>query len=333
MKPARTILWSLMLLVAMAGGMSKQALAHSETIKQKSRFVSIGTGGPTGVFYPVGSAICRLINQSRKLHGIRCTVESTRGSVYNINSVHSGAFDFGIVQSDIQSDANNGTGTFAPTGRIDDMQAVFSLYVETFTVLARADAGIIDFDDLKGKRVNIGNPGSGQRDTMERVMAAKGWTLDDFAMASELNPADQIKALCQNRIDATVYTVAHPSRAIADAMKACDTVLVDVDGPAIDRLLADNPYFHAARIPGGLYYGNPEPVDTIRAGATLMVSSHTDPGIVYELVKTVFENFGKFKGQHPALAELSKDAMVNGEAPSPIHAGAIRYYREAGLMH
>tara|TARA_R110002012_G_scaffold208479_1_gene378592 strand:- start:539 stop:1519 length:981 start_codon:yes stop_codon:yes gene_type:complete len=298
----------------------------------QSRFITIGTGGANGAYHPVASAICGLINRMYRSNGLRCTVEPTNGPVYTIYTVHSGDFDFGIVQSDVQSEASHGTGDFAQTGKIDDLRSVFSAYLQTFTVLARADAGVTDFDDLKGKRVNIGNPGSAQRDTMERVMAAKGWTLDDFAMASELDPMAQVKALCQHRIDATVYAVAHPSQMIRQAVQACDTVLVDVEGLAIDRLLVENPYYQKETIPGGLYYGNPEPVQTFRASVTLMAAAKTDAAIVYQLVKTVFGNFGAFKGQHSALAGLSKNAMVHDDLPAPLHEGALRFYREAGLM-
>ncbi|WP_085582441.1 TAXI family TRAP transporter solute-binding subunit [Thalassospira mesophila] len=312
--------------------MAQGAFFRTAQADEQNRFITIGTGGPTGVYYPVGGAICRLINQSRRLHGIRCTVESTAGSLYNIKALHGGDFDFGIAQSDIQADASHGTGPFAQTGAVKDLRAVFSLHVEAFTVLARADAKIIDFDDLKGKRVNIGNPGSGARDAMERVMAAKGWTLNDFAQASELGAGQQGDALCQNQIDATVYSVGHPATTISDTAGACDTVLVDVAGPAIDRLLAENDFYSKTVIPGGLYYGNPDPVTTVCVGSTLMVSAATDPEIVYQLVKTVFENFNAFKRAHPALAALSKEDMVRGPFPVALHEGAQRYYRAAGLL-
>ena len=165
-------------------------------------FFSIGTGGVTGVYYPAGGAICRLVNKEKAAHGLTCTVESTGGSLYNLNALRSGEIEFGVAQSDWQYHALNGTSKFADEGPMTDLRSVFSLYAEPFTVLARADAGIETFADLKGKRVNIGNPGSGQRATMQVVMDAYGWTLQDFAFASELKSAEQAQALCDNKVDA-----------------------------------------------------------------------------------------------------------------------------------
>ena len=191
-------------------------------------FITIGTGGVTGVYYPTGGAICRLVNKGKKEHGIRCSVESTGGSVYNIKTIRQGELEFGVAQSDWQYHAYNGTSKFEEDGPFEGLRAVFSVHPEPFTVVARADAGISSFEDLKGKRVNIGNPGSGQRGTMDVVLEAMGWTTADFALASELKAAEQSAALCDNQIDAMIYTVGHPSGSIQEASTACDSVLVNV---------------------------------------------------------------------------------------------------------
>tara|TARA_R110001583_G_scaffold105494_2_gene253328 strand:- start:12965 stop:13942 length:978 start_codon:yes stop_codon:yes gene_type:complete len=296
------------------------------------KFITIGTGGVTGVYYPTGGAICRLVNKGRKDHGIRCSVESTGGSVYNVNTIRAGELDMGVAQSDIQYYAYNGTGKFADQGPFKELRAVFSIHPEPFTVVARADSGIKTFDDLKGKRVNIGNPGSGQRDTMDVVMAAKGWSVDDFALASELKPAEQSQALCDNKIDAMIYTVGHPAGSIQEATTACDSVLVDVSGPEIDKLVADNPYYRVATIPGGMYRGNPEDIKTFGVGATFVTSTKTDEDVIYNVVKAVFENFDEFKKLHPAFAILKKEEMIKDGLSAPLHDGAVKYYKEAGLM-
>ncbi len=140
--------------------------------------------------------------------------------------------------------------------KFDKERAVFSVHAEPFTVIARADAGIKTFDDLKGKRVNVGNPGSGQLATMEVVLDAKGWTMDDFALASELKPAEQAAALGDNKVDAIIYTVGHPNGSIQEAVSTVDAVLVPVEGEAIDKLVADNPFYAYATIPGGMYAGS-----------------------------------------------------------------------------
>lgn len=295
-------------------------------------FITIGTGGVTGVYYPTGGAICRLVNRDRKQHGIRCSVESTGGSVYNLNTIRAGELDMGVAQSDWQFHAYNGTSKFSDQGANKDLRAVFSVHPEPFTVVARKDAGIKTFDDLKGKRVNIGNPGSGQRGTMEVLMTAKGWTKDDFSLASELKSSEQSKALCDNKIDAMVFTVGHPSGSIKEATTTCDTVLVEVSGPAVDKLVADNDYYRVATIPGGMYRGNDADTKTFGVGATFVSSTNTPSDTVYQVVKAVFENFDSFRKLHPAFANLNKEEMVKDGLSAPLHDGAARYYKEAGLM-
>lgn len=322
-------------LIAVAGAIATLAgasLFAGQASAQENRFITIGTGGVTGVYYPTGGAICRLVNKDRKEHGIRCSVESTGGSSYNINTIRSGELDLGVAQSDVQYYALNGEKAFKDVGPFPELRAVFSIHPEPFTIVARADSGIKTFDDLKGKRVNIGNPGSGSRDTMEIVMNAKGWTLDDFALASELKPAEQSQALCDNKIDAMLYVVGHPSGSIQEAVSSCDSVLVEVAGPEIDKLVADNPYYRVATIPGGMYRGNPEDVKTFGVGATFVSSTATDADIVYNVVKAVFENFDDFKKLHPAFAILKKEEMVKDGLSAPLHDGAVKYFKEAGLM-
>ena len=319
--------------IRIAGAAAALALvAGGASAQDNQTFISIGTGGVTGVYYPTGGAICRLVNRGRADHGSRCGVESTGGSVYNINALRSGELEFGVAQSDWQFHAIEGTSQFEEQGAFEDLRAVFSVHPEPFTVVARADAGIETFEDLKGKRVNVGNPGSGQRGTMEVLMEAMGWTMDDFQLTSELQAAEQSQALCDNNIDAMVYTVGHPSGSIQEATTACDAVLVDVSGEAVDKLVEENPYYRTATIPGGMYRGNDEPTETFGVGATFVTSATVPEDVVYETVKAVFENFDQFKGLHPAFAELTKEEMVADGLSAPLHAGAEKYYREAGLI-
>lgn len=295
-------------------------------------FVSIGTGGVTGVYYPTGGAICRMMSKTRAEHGIRCAVESTGGSVYNVNAVRGGELEFGVAQSDVQFKAYNGEGSFAEQGANPDLRSVFSIHPEPFTVVARADAGVTDFADLKGKRVNVGNPGSGQRDTMEVLMAALGWTMGDFALSSELQAAEQSQALCDNNIDAMVYTVGHPSGSIQEATTACDSVLVNVAGPEVDKLIEEHPYYRKATIPGGMYRGTDSDVTTFGVGATLVTSASVPDEVVYQLVKAVFSDIDQFRGLHPAFANLDPKEMANDGLSAPLHPGAEKYFREAGLI-
>ncbi|WP_420791240.1 TAXI family TRAP transporter solute-binding subunit [Enterovibrio gelatinilyticus] len=308
------------------------AAALTAVPAQANQFVTIGTGGVTGVYYPTGGAICRLVNKSKKEHGIRCSVESTGGSIYNINTIRAGELDMGIAQSDWQFHAYNGSSKFKDQGAYKDLRAVFSVHPEPFTVVARADAGIKTFDDLKGKRVNIGNPGSGQRGTIEVLMDEMGWTMDDFKQVSELKAAEQSKALCDNKIDAMVYTVGHPSGAIQEATTACDSVVVEVNNTASQKLVSDNDYYRSATIPGGMYRGNDGDVNTFGVGATFVSSSEVPDEVIYNVVKAVFENFDDFRRLHPAFANLKKEEMVSDGLSAPLHPGAAKYYKEAGLI-
>jgi hypothetical protein len=298
----------------------------------EQRFITIGTGGVTGVYYPTGGSICRLMNKARKEHGIRCSVESTAGSIYNLNTIRAGELDMGVVQSDWQHHAYHGTSKFSDAGAFKGLRAVFSVHPEPFTVVARADSGIKTFDDLKGKRVNVGNPGSGQRGTVEVVMEAKGWTMSDFKLASELKSAEQSKALCDNKIDAILFTVGHPSGSIKEATTSCDAVIVEVAGPAIDKLVNENAYYRHAVIPGGMYTGSDSDVKTFGVGATFVSSNKVPEDVVYNVVKAVFENFDDFKKLHPAFGVLEKKSMIKDGLSAPLHDGAAKYYKEAGLM-
>lgn len=302
------------------------------SVAAQDTFIAIGTGGVTGVYYPTGGAICRLVNRNRKEHGIRCGVESTGGSVFNINAIRGGELEFGVAQSDWQFHAFNGTSRFEEQGPFEDLRAIFSVHPEPFTVVARADAGISSFEDLKGKRVNVGNPGSGQRGTMEVLMGAMGWSMDDFAVASELQAAEQSQALCDNNIDAMIYTVGHPSGSIQEATTACDSVLVNVANDAVDQLVNDNSFYRTATIPGGMYRGSDADTMTFGVGATFVSSMAVPEEVVYEVVKAVFDNIDQFRGLHPAFANLDPNEMANDGLSAPLHPGAERYFREAGLI-
>lgn len=314
--------------LALAAGL---ALGTGSAFAQQ-QFFSIGTGGVTGVYYPTGGAICRLVNQNRAEHGFRCSVESTGGSIYNINTVRAGELEFGVAQSDWQYHAFNGTSSFADAGAFEDLRAVFSVHPEPFTLIVRADSEVQSFEDLPGLRVNVGNPGSGQRATMEVVMDAFGITMDDFAVATEFQGSEMAQALCNGQIDAMIYTVGHPAAAITEAATTCDVRLVDVAGEPIDQLIDENSYYRTAVIPGGMYAGTDEDVTTFGVGATLVTSANVSDDIVYTLVKAVFDNFSDFTGLHPAFANLSEEAMISDGLSAPLHPGAERYYRERGWI-
>jgi TRAP transporter TAXI family solute receptor len=306
--------------------------AGSQPVQAQQQFITIGTGGVTGVYYPTGGAICRLVNKGRKEHGIRCSVESTGGSVYNINTIKAGELDMGVAQSDWQYHAYNGSSKFKEQGAFKDLRAVFSVHPEPVTILARRDSGVTHIDQLKGKRLNIGNPGSGTRATWEVIEEALGWKRSDLKLAAELKSAETGQALCDNKIDSYFWLVGHPSGLTKESVSSCDAVLVDVTGPAIDKLVKDNPFYRYATIPGGMYSGNPADVKTFGVGATFVSSTRVPADVVYQVVKAVFENFDDFKKLHPAFANLKKEEMIKDGLSAPLHDGAVKYYKEAGLM-
>jgi len=294
-------------------------------------FITIGTGGQTGVYYVVGQSICRLVNRGTAEHNLKCTAPSTGGSVANINAIAAGDMDMGVAQSDWQYYAYNGSEQWDGDA-VTDLRAVFSVHGEPFTVIARDDAGINTFEDLKGKRVNVGNPGSGQRGTMEVIMSKMGWTMDDFSLASELKSAEQSAAMGDNKVDAIIFTAGHPNGSIQEATTTTDAHLVPVVGPVVDELVANNPYYAKAVIPGGMYKGTDGDTETFGVKATFVTSAKVPDEVVYEVVKAVFDNFDRFKGLHPAFANLKEEDMISGGLSAPLHPGAEKYYRERGWI-
>lgn len=307
-------------------------LALSSTALAQEKFITIGTGGQTGVYYVVGQSICKLVNRGAAEHNIKCTAPSTGGSIANINAIREGAMDMGVAQSDWQFHAFNGSSQFEAQGEYADLRAVFSVHGEPFTVVAREDSGVASFDDLKGKRVNVGNPGSGQRGTMEVVLNALGWSFDDFALASELKSAEQSAALGDNKVDAIIFTAGHPNGSIQEATTTVSANLIPLEMPEIGKLVDDNPYYSWATIPGGMYAGNDDDVTTFGVKATFVSSASVDEEVIYQVVKAVFDNFDRFKGLHPAFANLTEEDMITGGNSAPLHDGAVRYYKERGWM-
>lgn len=300
--------------------------AHAE-----DKFVTIGTGGQTGVYYVVGQSICQLVNRDTAKTNVKCNAPSTGASVANLNAIADKQMEMGIAQSDWQYHAYNGSSSFEGK-KNDKLRAVFSIHPEPFTVMARTDAKITNFDDLKGKRVNVGDPGSGTRATMNVILAAKGRTDKEFKVASELKPAEMASVMCDNNLDAITYNVGHPNGALKEAAASCDAHLVPVTGEAIDKLVADHPYYAKATIPGGLYKGTDNPVDTFGVYATLVTSADVNADRVYTVVKAVFDNFDRFKRLHPAFENLKEEEMIKNALSAPLHEGAIRYYKERGWM-
>ena len=319
-------------LTLIAAALAFGATLASPAAVAQQKFVTIGTGGVTGVYYAAGGAICRLMNKERAKHGIRCSVESTGGSVYNVNTIKAGELDFGVAQSDVQYNAVKGLAQFKDGGAHADLRAVFSVYPEPLTVLARKEAGVTKFEDFKGKRFNVGNPGSGTRDTIATLMVAMGMKTSDFSLTSELKPDEHGAALCDNKIDGFGYVVGSPAANIQDPTTTCGAKLVSIAGPAVDKLVKEYPYFATATIPGGMYPGNPDATKTFGVVASFVSSAKVPDEVVYAMVSAVFDNFDEFKKLHPAFANLDPKDMVKSGMSAPLHPGAVKYYKEKGWM-
>ena len=312
-------------------------LSPGESLAQGKKFIAIGTGGPTGVYFVVGNSICRMLHKEAaegrkkgRKHGIRCSAPSTGGSTYNIGQISEGELDFGVAQSDWQYHAVNCSSKKVTCNK--NLRAVFSVHPEPFHIIVGKDSGINSWDDLKGKRVNIGNPGSGQRGTMEVLMAAHGTKASDFAQATELTSTEQSKALCDGKIDAYGYTVGVPNAGVAVATDGCDARIINLNSSVEKKLVDDNPYYAFATIPKGTYKTSDSDVTTFGVMATFVTSTETPDDVVYELVRAVFENIDDFRKLHPAFKNLDPKQMITDGLSAPLHPAAVKYYKEKGLM-
>ncbi len=296
------------------------------------KFITIGTAGEMGVYYPAGGAICRLLKLGIKEHGIRCFVERTSGSVYNLEALRSGELDVALAQADWIYHAYKGTGEFAKDGPDTSLRSIFSLHTEVFTVLARTDSGIASIHDLLGKRIGIAVAGSGMRATAEEFMRAEGWNKENFAELVELKSVEDGKALCAGQVDAIFFTTGHPNGGTEEITHRCATHIIPVVGAPIAKMIHDNPYYLHVTLPGGMYPGSPKPVATFGMKAVLVTSSKVDENTIYHVVKAVFDNLDNFKTLHPVFSSLDKHAMMSEGLIVPLHPGALKYYREVGLI-
>jgi uncharacterized protein len=316
--------------VIMAGAVAGCA-APSDAVAPNP--VTLSAGIPGGVYHPVGNAICRMFNLESEHQAVPCIAMSSDGSVSNIQRVESGDSAFGLSQTDVALAAFHGEGPFAPAGPDPKLRTVIALYPEAFTVVARADTGIRDFQDLRGKRVGIGTSGVGYNFTRDVILKFYGGTTPGPEYVLEFAPAEQNQALCNNKVDAIIFEAGHPNGLTQEATTDCRARLVRVAGQPIDRLLATYPYYIPSIIPGGMYIGNPIDVPTIGTRAVLVSSSEQPDEVVYAMVKAVASNFAVFRQLHPALSILAIRDMVPSVSVVPIHPGALKYYREAGLIH
>ena len=306
------------------------ALAVADGPAAADNHLTLGTGSRAGVYFQAGRALCQLVETAAS--GLACKAAASDGSIANLRDLRAGRLQLAIAQSDWQHHALNGSDRFAEDKPDPDLRALFSLHSEAFLLVARRDSAIRRLQDLAGKRVNIGNPGSGQRGTMEIVMRQMGWERASFPLVEELPAAQQSLALCNDRIQAMVYIVGVPNDSISQAVRLCDAVIVEVSGRPIDILVAKYPFYVPITVPGGLYAGNPRDVHTFGVTATVVSSARVDADTIYAVTRAVFENLETLRSLHPAFRHLNPRRMIIDGLTAPLHEGALRYYRERGWL-
>lgn len=308
------------------------ALAGSLTMPlMAAEFVTIGTGAVTGTYYPTGGAICQMVNKNKKETNIRCSVESTGGSVYNVNTIKAGELDFGIAQSDTVYQAFKGEGKFEGAAAVPELRSVMAIYPELLALVVSQKSGIKTVTDLKGKKINLDSPGSGTRMTADLVFEAFGMKASDLALANELKVSEGPTLLQDNHIDGYFFVAGHPTANIKDAANSLDISIVPIDGAGIDALLKKYPYYAKGIISGSFYKGVPNDVPSIGVKAVLVSSAKVKDETVYQITKTILDNFDKFKELHPAYKTITKQSLLEGLS-APQHPGAIRAFKEAGLL-
>lgn len=319
----RFLLTALLLLTGVLQAMSVSASEQS--------FITIGTAGVTGVYYPSGSAACRLVNQQRAEHGVRCSVEATLGSISNINQIRSGELDFGFAQSDWQHHAFLGTSVFEEAGPFDELRSVFALHAEVATIVVKASSGFRSFNDLKGARINIGSKGSGSEASWNTLVSSLGWTGADRKGFSNRSSSELAEALCNDEIDAYFQLIGHPAALIEETMEQCGIRLIGVGSEDVAAFLKEQPYYRPTSIPAGLYRQD-APTRSFGVLATVVTSAAMPDDIVEALVAAVHENFDDFATLHPALGTLSRKDMVAEGVSVPLHPGAMKYFVDRGML-
>ncbi|MBI4184101.1 MAG: TAXI family TRAP transporter solute-binding subunit [Proteobacteria bacterium] len=324
---------SLAMAVAIGGAL---ALAAGEAgAQQKTTFVNIGTAGIGGGYYPTGGFICNAVNSNRQKYGhnIRCTVESTAGSVGNLRAIAAGDLEVGISQADWQYHAYNGTSVFKDIGPQKNLRFVFSLHSDVIHVVTRKGAGVNNFTDLKGKTVNTGNVGSGTESTIYFAMGRykfdpKTWLGKDTKLTSR----EQASAVCDGKIDAFIYPTAITAASITEATNTCDTVIANWWDGTVQGILKEFSYYASVTIPAGTYRGQDKEVKTWGMPATIVSTTRLSTDTVYFMTKAVFDNFEEFKKQATFFSGLTREgALVNGKS-IPFHSGSEKYFKEVGLL-
>lgn len=308
-----------------------QVLWMQPAFATEQRFVTIGTGGVTGVYYPIGTATCRLVNTGRAEHGLRCSAESTLGSIANLNQIRGGVFEFGFMQSDWQKHAYRGTSAFEASGPFQQLRRVLSLHSEIATIVVRDESSFETFNDLKGSRVSVGRKGSGSAASWDALSSALGWTKTDLNDLADLHQSELAEALCSGRIDAYFVLIGHPARLIEETADQCNIRLLGLDQSISENLNGDGPSYTPQTIASSLY-GLSSDTPSLGVTASLVTTSDMPEDVVETVVRTVYANLERLSELHPALSNLKAEDLVSLDKDVPLHPGALKFFQEQGLV-
>lgn len=310
----------------------EQAVTTLDFSQDATKHIYIGTGSVQGVYFPIGGVICRLFNRYTVNHNIRCTLESTGGSINNLVQLRDGGFDIVVAQSDWQYYAYTGTSAFEKYGANDALRSVFALEADPLALFVKKDSPISHFDDLANRTVSFGYSRSLQHRIMDHYLELKGWTEEKFQQMVLMSDAKQGGAVCSGQVDAILLLSSSSYDSLANIPADCELKLIPINDETVAKVIAKYPYYRLGKIPSSMTLGGTEDVASFGLGATFVAMESTSPKAVYNVVKEIVENFADFKSLHPSLQMMRPEELPKAGLTAPLHPGAIRYYREARLM-
>lgn len=321
-RAARSLAFAILACLAYPAAASQEAM---------TKFLTLGTASESGVFHPVGTRLCEVINHNRMADLVRCIAYTSGGSVYNIHAMLSTELDLAISRSDLAFQAYNGEGAFASAGPARELRVIASLYGMPVTVIARRDAGVKTIEDIRGKRLNLGNRGSGQRTIAEMLLKSLGLGTGDFAATTELTTSAMGKAFCEGKIDVMLEALGNPAAFYKRAIEECDGVIVPISTPVLENILKSQPRLGRLEIPGGIYRGFDDPIPSFGFTAVLLTSTRIDDEAIYRVTRSLFSRLPEFRQSHPVLERLKTLNMVRDGITIPFHPGSLRYLASQGM--
>jgi TRAP transporter TAXI family solute receptor len=302
-------------------------------IANATDYITIGTGSITGVYYPTGGAICNMVNKQKFMTDVRCAKESTGGSVYNINAIRTNEIDFGIAQSDIAYQAYNGLGKFKKRAN-KELRVIMGIYPELLTLVVRRDSGIKSLKDIEGKRVNIGNHGSGQRSTVEQLFEmSKKLDINMLDKAYSMKASEAVNAIKSNKIDGYFYVVGHPTANIKEVATTTGIDIISIDNSScatLKKLLKKYPYYSMGKIEANTYNGIKDDRSSFGVKALLLTSAQSSDRVVKIITKAILDNFEEFKSLHPAYKNITKTSLIQGLG-IPQHKAAKKVFEDMDI--